>query len=251
MIRYYCNKCEALLSTKYTVVVKLPDGTQQNAVHLCSDCYKRLQRFYSLMNKKEEEETEQSAGEKAKDEIAKQLGISSETNDNAGATRSGEVSQAGQLHNGEASDPAPKSFEEGSIGSASFNGKTQPDPKIVGKFVIKEELPGRPRSENDLPKIRRILIDFYREVAPKTTQTRLGMDNLTWRRWVSKYASTTVYARWGNYKRFAEPGKERAIDTNKVLTLAGGGFPVKEIAKEIDCDDEGLINEILYWYTGV
>ena len=238
MVRYYCNKCEALLSaTKYTVVVKLPDGTQQPAVHLCSDCYKKLNRFYKDMNREMTEEVQQiQAGEAAKQEIAKQLGIES-------------------TEGREAMPPLPdENNGESSPENDSYTGQKKVytvNSAVIGKMQIKEELPGRPLSEKDVPKIRRILIDFYREVSPKTTQARLGMDNLTWKRWVTKYASTTVLARWNEYKRFAEPGKEKAVDTDKVLTLAGGGFPVREIAKEVDCDDQLLIDEILQWYTGV
>lgn len=246
MIRYYCNKCEALLSaTKYTVVVKLPDGTQQSAVHLCSDCYKKLLKFYANMGKPAVDANSDALREIPEDILK------------PNKEEQAEGTQPNTEGNSKSEDKVPEMLKPDygnnqnvtgwkAVESSSFSQSSRNT-----KITVRESLPKSKPNKNTIERVRRVLIDYYREVDCKATMQRNGITYNKYYQAVTSYGSQTVKDRYDGYKRFAEKETGNSINAETVLSLYAGGFSLKDVGYEVGCDDISLIEEIIQYYTGV
>lgn len=270
MIRYYCNKCnKEVAKDRYTVAVKLPNSEQKPAIHLCKECYKRLEKYYNLMSDGEALDEAISIGKNkapVKDSVdsnenpIKDIGTSNENSDVNSGTSSEQldgksdddiVAQALAnvfTNNNDASEEDNKDPEaEKSKGKSKVYEPLSNNP---ASFRLHKALPVPPRKDVDLRKIRRILLNYYRGVSIKTIQDQLSIRYQGIYSCVTRYGSTIIEQRYHEYKRFCMPDSEKAVNVDTILSLYAAGFVKADVAKEVQCSEE-LVEQVLKWYTGV
>lgn len=211
MVKYYCDVCNNLIAKRYTVAVKTPDGETKPAVHLCPNCHRSLQtNFVELLNVKR-------SGNNNTKEAAKEVcdNYTQETGNNNTVCTASE--------------------------NASVDVPASPVPE-------KNDLPKRPHGRVDIPRLRKVLIDYYSGVNETTTRSRVGCDSATYKRLVRDYASATIRQRYDEERSYKHNGT--TIKAGEVLSLYAAGLPMEEIERDTGFVS-GVIESILAYFTGV
>ena len=115
---------------------------------------------------------------------------------------------------------------------------------------LKTELPTPPNKKANLDGARRVLIDFYKGVAPKTTIQRQHIDSANYYYILKRYGSTIIRDRYTEKKEWADPDG-KSIKAMDLLSLYAGGFSIQRIADEEFYIDMDLVLEIIRYYTGI
>lgn len=119
------------------------------------------------------------------------------------------------------------------------------------RVQLKEELPTPPRKSANVTKIRRILIDFYMGVSPKTTQARVNTDVANYYYTLSRYGSKQIADRYKDMKVKWTDEKGQTIKCSEVLSLYAGGFSLEQLAESEFDTDVLFIEKILRYFTGL
>lgn len=140
------------------------------------------------------------------------------------------------------------SFHEQS--KAAQGEKKEPQRKVE----LSDGLPKKPTKRANLDEVRRIMIDFYREVAVNTIIHRHKIDYNRYYYCVNRYGSKVIKER-----HTEDAIKEKVwtdtdgtkIDALKLISLYAAGFTIDELAEREFHIDSMLVLEILEYYTGL
>lgn len=121
--------------------------------------------------------------------------------------------------------------------------------QFSSKVTLSNELPKPPTKRANLDRARRVLIDYYQGVAPKTTQGRNRMAAGDYYYILKRYGSQPIKDRYSEGKEWTENGK--AIKPLQLLSLYAGGFTMQRIADEELYIDIMTVQEIIHYYTGL